>query len=66
MLNDCKSRIGTDAANDDWRLWEFTRDSRIPHGTFDTPRFDINAAIVIVCTGIVVGIIACVVGNFIN
>lgn len=34
-MKDFKDRIGSHAMFDDDRYWRFTRDSRIPHGSFD-------------------------------
>lgn len=30
-----KPTISSHYSNDDWRLWEFTRDSKLPMGYFD-------------------------------
>lgn len=30
-----KRDIGSHYTQDEWRLYEFVRDSKIPHGTFD-------------------------------
>lgn len=30
-----KPTISSHSSNDDWRLWEFTRDSKLPYGYFD-------------------------------
>ena len=49
---DCvRDRISTHVCNDDRRLYEFVRDSKIPHGTFDTGyRLTANRALWIATT----------------
>jgi hypothetical protein len=37
-MNDYRDRISSHAQFDDERYWRFTRDSRLPHGTFGTRR----------------------------
>ena len=66
MLNDLKSRIGSHVSCDEWRLYEFTRNTRLPRGTFDSPRIGIDGWVYIICVGILGWLAACWIGNFIN
>jgi len=43
-----KPIIGSDSRNDEWRLYEFTRDSKIPLGYFGR-RINVDAVVVGFC-----------------
>ncbi len=63
MLNDMKHRIGSDASNDRWELYEFSRRSGLPRGYFDrglTP----DGAVLIVCAGLLLALVACWAGEW--
>ena len=51
--------ISCDPQFDDARYWRFERDSRIPHGTFETRWQGIgDRAVFAVCAAIIVGLVA--------
>ena len=52
-----KPIISSHSDNDEWRLYEFTRDSKLPYGTFDK---GINADAVVVGACIVCMVVALV------
>ena len=49
-----KPIIGSDSRNDEWRLYEFTRDSKIPLGYFNR-KVNVDAVVVGITIVIAVG-----------
>ena len=47
-MNDFRHRISASAEFDDARYWTFTRDTRLPHGTFGKRR-DWDAVVLVAC-----------------
>ncbi len=64
MLNDFRDRISSHSMFDsDDRYWRFSRDSGLPRGYFDrglTP----DGAVLIVCLGIALALVACWAGEW--
>jgi len=58
-MNNYRDRISSDASNDmRWDLYEFTRDSKLPYGTFGR-RINPDIVVLVGCLiALVVGIVA--------